>query len=256
MLNNNANTGQQTVSGRVVVITGASSGIGEATARMLAAHGATVVLGARRTDRLQKIVSDIREQGGAAEFKTVDVADRASVQDFVTFAREKFGRVDVIFNNAGVMPVSPMSALKTDEWDRIIDINIKGVLNGIAAALPIMEAQGRGHIINTASTGAHAVGAQFGVYCASKYAVRAITEGLRQEMHNIRVTLISPGVTQSELGHDITVADTAQSVRELRSIALSAEAIARAVLYAISQPDDVDVNEMIVRSVRSAGHAF
>ena len=149
-----------------------------------------------------------------------------------------------------------MSALKTDEWNSIIDINIKGVLNGIAAALPIMEAQGSGHIINTASTGAHAVGAQFGVYCASKYAVRAITEGLRQEMTAIRVTLISPGVTESELGHDITDAGAAQSVRQLRGIALSADAIARAVLYAVSQPADVDMNEMIVRSVRSAGHAF
>ena len=172
------------------------------------------------------------------------------------FAQERFGRVDVIFNNAGVMPVSPMSALRTEEWDRIIDVNIRGVLNGIAAVLPIMEAQGSGHIINTASTGAHAVGAQFGVYCASKYAVRAITEGLRQEMDRIRVTLISPGVTESELGHDISVDSTASAVKQLRSIALDNRAIANAVLYAISQPDDVDVNEMLIRTVRSAGHAF
>lgn len=244
------------IAGRVVVITGASSGIGEATARLLAANAAKVVLGARRTDRLQRIVTEIRDRGGIADYFTVDVANRDSVKDLVAFAHRQFGRVDVIFNNAGVMPVSPMNALKTDEWDRIIDINVKGVLNGIAAVLPIMQAQGSGHIINTASTGAHAVGAQFGVYCASKYAVRAITEGLRQEMDRIRVTLISPGVTESELGHDITDAATAQSVGQLRSIALSAEAIARAVLYAISQPEDVDVNEMIVRSVRSAGHAF
>jgi NADP-dependent 3-hydroxy acid dehydrogenase YdfG len=238
------------------LITGASSGIGEATARTLAANGHRVVLGARRTDRLEKIVAEIREAGGTAEFRKLDVTDRADVQAFVNFAREKFGRVDVMFNNAGVMPVSPMNALKTDEWDRIIDINIKGVLNGIAAVLPMMEAQGSGHIINTASTGAHAVGGQFGVYCASKYAVRAITEGLRQEMTAIRVTLISPGVTESELGHDISVEDTATAVKQLRSIALDTNAIANAVLYAISQPDDVDVNEMIIRSVRSAGHAF
>jgi NADP-dependent 3-hydroxy acid dehydrogenase YdfG len=256
MSNINTNSAASPVANRVVVITGASSGIGEATARLLADQGAKVVLGARRTERLHQIVSEIRERGGVAEYRKVDVADRVSVKDFVTFAREQFGRVDVIFNNAGVMPVSPMSALKTDEWDNIIDVNIKGVLNGIAAALPIMEAQGSGHIINTASTGAHAVGAHFGVYCASKYAVRAITEGLRQEMNTIRVTLISPGVTESELGHDITDEGTAQSVGQLRSIALSADAIARAVLYAISQPADVDVNEMIVRSVRSAGHAF
>lgn len=244
------------VASKVVLITGASSGIGEATARMLAANGAKVVLGARRTDRLQKIVTEIRERGGIAEYRSLDVANREDVNAFVAFAVEKFGRVDVIFNNAGVMPVSPMNALKTDEWDRIIDVNIRGVLNGIAAVLPLMEVQGSGHIINTASTGARAVGAQFGVYCASKYAVRAITEGLRQEMDTVRVTLISPGVTESELGSDITVDSTATAVKQLRSIALSPDAIARAVLYAISQPADVDVNEMIIRTVRSAGHAF
>ena len=244
------------VASKVVLITGASSGIGEATARMLAANGAKVVLGARRTDRLQKIVAEIRERGGIAEYRSLDVANREDVNAFVAFAVEKCGRVDVIFNNAGVMPVSPMNALKTDEWDRIIDVNIRGVLNGIAAVLPLMEAQGSGHIINTASTGAHAVGAQFGVYCASKYAVRAITEGLRQEMDTVRVTLISPGVTESELGSDITVDSTATAVKQLRSIALSPDAVARAVLYAISQPADVDVNEMIIRTVRSAGHAF
>ncbi|HEU4781503.1 MAG TPA: SDR family oxidoreductase [Steroidobacteraceae bacterium] len=241
---------------KVVLITGASSGIGEATARTLAANGACVVLGARRTERLEKIVAEIRAKGGVAEFRKLDVTDRANVNAFVAFAREKFGRVDVIFNNAGVMPVSPMNALKVDEWDSIVDINIKGVLNGIAAVLPVMEAQGSGHIISTASTGAHAVGGQFGVYCASKYAVRAIMEGLRQEMGAIRVTTISPGVTESELGHDISVEETAKNVKALRSIALDTNAIANAVLYVISQPADVDVNEMIIRSVRSAGHAF
>ncbi len=241
---------------KVVLITGASSGIGEATARVLARNGAKVVLGARRTERLEKIVAEIRKDGGTAEFRKLDVADAADVRAFAQFAREKFGRVDVIFNNAGVMPVSPMNALKTDEWDRIIDVNIKGVLNGIAAVLPIMEAQGSGHIISTASTGAHAVGGHFGVYCASKYAVRAIMEGLRQEMGRIRVTTISPGVTESELGHDITAADTKTAVTQLRSIALDTNAVANAVNYVVGQPDDVDVNEIIIRSVRSAGHAF
>jgi NADP-dependent 3-hydroxy acid dehydrogenase YdfG len=241
---------------KVILITGASSGIGEATARTLAANGHKVVLGARRTERLEKIVAEIRAKGAVAEFRKLDVSDRADVAAFAHFAKEKFGRIDVIFNNAGVMPVSPMNALKTDEWDRIIDINIKGVLNGIAAVLPIMEAQGSGHIISTASTGAHAVGAQFGVYCASKYAVRAIMEGLRQEMTQIRVTTISPGVTESELGHDITVKDTAATVGQLRSIALATNAVANAIDYVISQPADVDVNEMIIRTVRSAGHAF
>jgi len=206
--------------------------------------------------RLEKIAAEIRAKGGVAEFRKLDVSDRADVAAFANFAKAKFGRIDVIFNNAGVMPVSPMNALKTDEWDRIIDINVKGVLNGIAAVLPIMEAQGSGHIISTASTGAHAVGGQFGVYCASKYAVRAIMEGLRQEMTKIRVTTISPGVTESELGHDITVKDTAAAVGQLRSIALDTNAVANALNYVIAQPADVDVNEMIIRTVRSAGHAF
>jgi NADP-dependent 3-hydroxy acid dehydrogenase YdfG len=241
---------------KVVLITGASSGIGEFTARTLAAAGHKVVLGARRTERLEQIVKDIRAAGGVAEFRALDVADRDDMNAFAAFALQKFGRIDVMFNNAGVMPVSPMNALKVDEWDRIIDVNIKGVLNGIAAVLPVMESQGSGHIISTASTGAHAVGGQFGVYCASKYAVRAIMEGLRQEMNQIRVTTISPGVTESELGHDISVADTKSAVNQLRGIALDTRAIANAVLYAISQPDDVDVNEMIIRTVRSAGHAF
>jgi NADP-dependent 3-hydroxy acid dehydrogenase YdfG len=241
---------------KVILITGASSGIGEATARTLAANGHRVVLGARRDERLAQIAAEIRSQGGSAEYRALDVTQREDVKAFAAFAQAQFGRVDVIFNNAGVMPVSPMNALKTDEWDRIIDVNIRGVLNGIAAVLPIMETQGSGHIINTASTAAHAVGAQFGVYCASKFAVRAITEGLRQEMDRVRVTLISPGVTESELGHDISVDSTASAVKQLRSIALDSRAIANAVLYAISQPDDVDVNEMLIRTVRSAGHAF
>lgn len=241
---------------KVILITGASSGIGEATARVLARQGHRVLLGARRTERLAQIAADIRWAGDCAEYRALDVTQREDVKAFAAFAQEHFGRVDVIFNNAGVMPVSPMNALKTEEWDRIIDVNIRGVLNGIAAVLPIMETQGSGHIINTASTGAHVVGAQFGVYCASKYAVRAITEGLRQEMDRIRVTLISPGVTESELGHDISVDSTASAVKQLRSIALDNRAIANAVLYAISQPDDVDVNEMLIRTVRRAGHAF
>jgi NADP-dependent 3-hydroxy acid dehydrogenase YdfG len=241
---------------KIVLITGASSGIGEATARTLAKHGHRVVLGARRTDRLAKIVAEIRADGGTAEYAPLDVVDLANVRAFAAFAQEKFGRIDVMFNNAGVMPVSPMNALKTDEWNRIVDINIKGVLNGIAAVLPVMEAQGSGHIISTASTGAHAVSGQFGVYCASKYAVRTIMEGLRQEMTRIRVTTLSPGVTESELGHDISVEDTATAVGQLRSIALDTNAVANAVHYIISQPADVDVGEIILRSVRSAGHAF
>ncbi|WP_417320266.1 SDR family oxidoreductase [Emcibacter sp.] len=246
----------QNVTDKVVLITGASSGIGEATARRLAGEGAIVLLGARRTDRLEKIVREIRAAGGAAEYRSLDVTDAGSVGDFVEFGRQKFGRVDVLFNNAGVMPLSPLNALKMDEWNRIIDVNIKGVLHGIAAALPVMEAQGAGHIINTASTGAHAVGPSCAVYCASKYAVRAITEGLRQEMAKIRVTLISPGVTETELGHDITDQMAKDFVNDLRSISLSPDAIASAVLYVVAQPAEVDVSEMIVRPASSVGHAF
>jgi NADP-dependent 3-hydroxy acid dehydrogenase YdfG len=244
------------VESKVVLITGASSGIGEATARLLARQGAKVVLGARRTDKLEAITSDIRRAGGTADYQRLDVADAQSVLDFVAFAKERFGRVDVLFNNAGVMPLSPMGALKTHEWNAIIDINVKGVLNGIAAVLPIMEAQGNGQIINNASTGAHAVAGACGVYCASKYAVRAISEGLRQETDKIRVTVISPGVTTTELGHDITDRNAAEVLTQLRTASLSAGAIANAVLFAISQPADVDVNEMIVRTVTSHGHAF
>ncbi|MFN6463008.1 MAG: SDR family oxidoreductase [Nostoc sp. DedVER02] len=240
------------VENKVIVITGASSGIGEATAKLLAKNGANVVLGARRTEKLEKIVEDIHNEGGTAEFKAVDVANREEMKAFIHFAKEKFGRVDVIFNNAGVMPLSPMNALKVEEWDNMINVNIHGVLNGIAAGLPIMEAQGGGQFINTASIGAHVVVPTGAVYCATKYAVWAISEGLRQESKNIRVTTISPGVVETELGSDITEESAKGALKEFRKIALTPDAIARAVLYAVSQPDDVDVNEIIVRPTASA----
>lgn len=238
------------VEDKVIAITGASSGIGEATAKLLAQNGAKIVLGARRTNKLEKLVKEIHASGGTAEFKAVDVTDRANVKAFVEFSKDKFGRVDVIFNNAGVMPLSPMNALKVEEWDNMINVNIQGVLNGIAAGLPIMEAQGGGQIINTASIGAHVVVPTAAVYCATKYAVWAISEGLRQESHHIRVTTISPGVVATELGSDITDESSKGLLKELRTTALPSEAIARAVLYAVSQPDDVDVNEVIVRPIR------
>ncbi|MBE9108686.1 SDR family oxidoreductase [Nodosilinea sp. LEGE 07298] len=240
------------VENKVIVITGASSGIGEATANLLAQNGAKVVLGARRTDKLEKLVKQIHASGGTAEFKAVDVTDRDNVKAFVEFAKDKFGRVDVIFNNAGVMPLSPMNALKVEEWDNMINVNIRGVLNGIAAGLPIMEAQGGGQFINTASIGAHVVVPTGAVYCATKHAVWAISEGLRQESQNIRVTTISPGVVETELGSDITDESAKGALQEFRKISLSPDAIARAVLYAVSQPDDVDVNEIIVRPTVSA----
>lgn len=236
------------VTGKVVVITGASSGIGEATARLLARNGAHVVVGARRTDRLEALVAEIRAEGGTAEYQAVDVASRADVESLLARAKEVYGRVDVIVNNAGIMPLSQLDELKVDEWDRMIDVNIKGTLYGIAAALPVMKAQGAGHVINVASTGGHSVVQTGAVYCATKFAVRAISEGLRLESDgSIRVTIISPGITESELSHTITSEETKKMIDGARAMGIPAESIARAILFAIEQPADVDVSEMIVR---------
>jgi NADP-dependent 3-hydroxy acid dehydrogenase YdfG len=235
------------ISGKVIVITGASSGIGEATATLLAERGARVVVGARRTERLEKLVADIKAKGGEARFKAVDVAKRADVQAFVDFAKAEFGRVDVIVNNAGIMPLSLMTDLKVDDWDRMIDVNIKGVLNGVAAVLPEMKARGSGQIINVASIGAHMVVPTGAVYCATKYAVWAISEGLRQENTDLRVTVVSPGVVATELGHDIPDQATKENLAVWRKAALTPDAIARAIAYAVEQPEDVDINEVIVR---------
>jgi NADP-dependent 3-hydroxy acid dehydrogenase YdfG len=240
------------IKGKVVAITGASSGIGEATARLLAERGAHVVVGARRTERLEKLVADINARGGSARFRAVDVTSRADTQAFVDFAKAEFGRLDVLVNNAGVMPLSNMAEVKVDEWDRMIDVNIRGVLHGIAAVLPDMKARGSGQIVNVASVGAHVVVPTGAVYCATKYAVWAISEGLRQENPDIRVTTISPGVVATELGDDISDATARDYVKELRKKALTPDAIARAIAYAVEQPDDVDVNEVIVRPTVSA----
>lgn len=240
------------VEGKVVVITGASSGIGEATARHLASLGARVMLGARRQDRLEKLAAEIREAGGSVHFSRLDVTDLEDMRRFVELARTTFGRVDVILNNAGVMPLSKLEALKVDEWNRMIDVNIRGVLHGIAAGLPLMRAQGSGQIINMASIGAHAVSPTAAVYCATKYAVWAISEGLRQEAGaDLRVTVISPGVTESELADSISDEQGRAEMQSFRRIAIGPDAIARAVAYAIAQPDDVDVSEIIVRPTAS-----
>jgi NADP-dependent 3-hydroxy acid dehydrogenase YdfG len=240
------------IEGKVVVITGASSGIGEATARLLAERGAHVVVGARRTDRLETLVAEITKNGGSARFRAVDVTKRADAQALADFAKAEFGRVDVLVNNAGVMPLSPLAALKVDEWDQMIDVNIRGVLYGIAAVLPDMKARGDGQIINVASIGAHAVVPTAAVYCATKYAVWAISDGLRQESTDLRVTVISPGVVTSELAHTITDAGTAKVMEQFRQIAIEPDAIARAIAFAIEQPGDVDVSEIIVRPTASA----
>ncbi|WP_312458985.1 SDR family oxidoreductase [Comamonas sp.] len=236
---------------KVILITGASSGIGEATAKLLAAHGATVVLGARRADKLGQIVADIQNAGGVAEALALDVTQRAHLQAFADHALNRHGRIDAIINNAGVMPLSPLVALRVDEWDWMIDVNIRGVLHGIAAVLPTMRQQGFGHVVNIASIGAHAVSPTAAVYCATKYAVWAISEGLRQESSDIRVTTISPGVTESELAETITDAAGREEMKEFRKVAISASAIARAIHFAISQPADVDTSEIIMRPTAS-----
>ena len=241
------------IEGKVVAITGASSGIGEAAARHLAQLGAKVVLGARRTDRLEKIVEEIRAKGGTAEFRALDVTERKDVEDFVQFAEKTFGKLDVVVNNAGLMPLSPLEALKVDEWDRMIDVNIKGVLYGIAAGLPIMKRQGFGQFVNISSVAAHYVLPTGAVYCATKHAVNALSEGLRKENTDIRVSIVSPGVTESELAETITDPSTKAMIEEYRQVAIPAHAIAEAIAYAIGQPDGVDVNEIIVRPTANAG---
>jgi len=237
---------------KVILITGASSGIGEACARLLAERGARLLLGARRTERLEQLVGEINAAGGSAAYRRLDVTSREDTQAFIDFALAQFGRVDVLINNAGVMPLSKLEALKVEEWNRMIDVNIRGVLHGIAAALPVMQAQRSGQFVNIASIGAYSVVPTGAVYCATKYAVRALSEGLRQEVGgDIRVTLVSPGVVESELADGISDAPTREVMMAFRKIAITPDAIARAIAYAVEQPADVDVSELIVRPTAS-----
>lgn len=236
---------------KVILLTGASSGIGEATARHLAAAGHRLVIGARRVERLHALSDELRVRGAVVDSLALDVTRLDDLQKMAELALERHGRVDVLINNAGIMPLSPLAALKIDEWNRMLDVNVRGVLHGIASVLPIMQAQGRGQIVNVASIGAHAVSPTAAVYCASKYAVRAISDGLRQETDVIRVTVISPGVVESELADHITDETARAAMRDFRRIALPPEAVARAIAYAVAQPDDVDVSEVIVRPTAS-----
>lgn len=237
------------VKNKVIAITGASSGIGEAAARFLAAIGAKVVLGARRIDNLKLIADDIRATGGEVCFTHLDVTQKEQMVDFLQFAQAQFGRVDVLVSNAGVMPLSFLEQLKVEEWDRMIDVNLKGVLYGIAAALPIFQDQNAGHFVNITSVADRWVGATSTIYSATKHAVRVVSEGLRQEVGNtIRVTIVAPGATESELANTISDPEMKKSAVELfRVNLLPGEAIARAIAYAIEQPGDVDVNEIVVR---------
>lgn len=236
---------------KVILITGASSGIGAGIARELAKTDAILLLGARRESRLAALAEELRFNGSEVAIKALDVTRREDVVQFADYAREKWGRIDVMINNAGIMPLSPMASLRVDEWDQMIDVNIKGVLYGIAAVLPTMLAHQRGHIINIASIGALAVSPTAAVYCATKFAVRAISDGLRQENSQLRVTCVHPGVVESELASTITDPAAAEAMQHYRAIALQPDAIGRAVRYAIEQPEEVDVNEIVVRPTRT-----
>jgi NADP-dependent 3-hydroxy acid dehydrogenase YdfG len=239
----------ENIASKVVVITGASSGLGETTARYLAGKGAAVVLGARRTEKLEKIAADIRAQGGQVEILQTDVTNAGQVKALIDKAVEAFGRLDVIINNAGLMAIAPMSATKVDEWNRMIDINIKGVLYGIAAALPVFQKQESGHFINISSVAGIKVFSPGGtVYSGTKYAVRAISEGLRHEVGgNIRVTSIEPGAVESELQHGSSHEESVKGVAEFYKQAIPASSVARAIAFAIEQPADVDINELVLR---------
>jgi NADP-dependent 3-hydroxy acid dehydrogenase YdfG len=238
------------ITDKVVVIAGASSGLGEATARFLARHGAKLVLGARRLDRLQALAGEL-SLGADAAVRT-DVTKPDEVKALVERAVRSHGRIDVILNNAGLMPHSPLERGKVQDWDRMIDVNIKGVLYGIAAALPHMIAQRSGHIINVSSVAGHKVRPGSAVYAATKTAVRVISEGLRQEVkpYNIRTTIISPGAVASELPDSVTEPDIAENIRKFYAIAIPADSFARMVAFAMSQPEDVDVNEILFRPTK------
>jgi len=238
------------IAGKVVVITGASSGLGEATARHLAARGAKVVLGARRTGRLEEIAGAIRSAGGEAEYRATDVGRYEDVQALVATAERAYGRVDVVVNNAGLMAIAPLAERQVEAWDRMIDINIKGVLYGVAAALPVFEKQGSGHFINIASIAGLKVFAPGGaVYSGTKFAVRAISEGLRQEAgKGVRTTVIEPGAIESELVNGSSHEESARFIKDYyRDIQIPSDSVARAIAYAIEQPADVDVNEIVLR---------
>ncbi|MES2399070.1 MAG: SDR family oxidoreductase [Pseudomonadota bacterium] len=243
------------IQGKVIVITGASSGLGEAAARRLSADGAIIVLGARRTERINALAKELTQAGGKALAMATDVTQAAQVKALVDAAVKTYGRVDVMINNAGLMPHSLLERLKIGDWDRMIDVNVKGVLYGIAAALPHMQQQKSGHIINVSSVAGHKVGIGNAVYSATKHAVRVISEGLRQEVksYNLRTTIISPGAVATELPESATEPDVAANLRQFYdATAIPADSFARAVAFAISQPEDVDINEILFRPTRQA----
>jgi NADP-dependent 3-hydroxy acid dehydrogenase YdfG len=242
------------IAGKVIAVTGAGSGIGEATALHLAGRGARLVLGARRADRLEAVATRIKEAGGEALAVAADVRSRGDLARLVAAARDGYGRLDVLVSNAGSMAVSPFDDLRVDDWDLMVDVNIKGVLNGIAAALPIFRAQGSGHFVHTATTAAYKVVPEQAVYAATKTAVKVLTEGLRQEAGpSLRVTLVSPGFTNTEgVGKGGSPETAAALVAQRDAVAMPPDAIARAVAFAIAQPGDIDVGEIVIRPTAQA----
>nr|WP_298410359.1 SDR family oxidoreductase [uncultured Halomonas sp.] len=236
------------IQGKVVVITGASSGLGAETARHLAKRGAKLVLAARRKERLDDLAKELKEIGAEASIKATDVTDRSQVEALVKHTTDTFGRLDVMINNAGLMPLSPLAEGRIDEWEQMIDVNVKGVMYGIYAALPVMNQQQSGHFINLSSVAGHVVFPGSAVYSASKFAVWALSEGLRKEAGpNIRTTTLSPGAVQSELPQSVGHDETSKQVNDLYEMAIPAASVARAIVYAIEQPADVDINEVILR---------
>jgi NADP-dependent 3-hydroxy acid dehydrogenase YdfG len=238
------------INGKIIVITGASSGLGEATARRLSEQEATVVLAARRSDRITALAEELKGLGRQALAVTTDVTKVEQVQALVDVTAQTYGRIDVMINNAGLMPHSPLERLKIDDWNAMIDVNLKGVLYGIAAALPYMKKQKSGHFINVSSVAGHKVRPGAAVYAATKFAVRALSEGLRQEVkpYNIRTTVISPGAVATELPKSITEGDVFDAIQGFYDqYAIPADSFARVVAFAISQPEDVDINEILFR---------
>jgi NADP-dependent 3-hydroxy acid dehydrogenase YdfG len=239
------------LSGKVVIVTGASSGIGEATAIALTAEGAKVVAVARRSDRLESLAERIRTQGGTLHSITADVADEAQVRDVVAKTREKFGRIDSLINNAGVMLLGPIDGADTEDWRRMINVNVLGLMYATHAVLPLMKTQKTGHILNVSSVAGRVVAPYGAVYCATKFAVGAFSESLRQQVckDNIRVTIIEPGVVATELVQHITHAETKNMAEEFYGSmkTLDSEDIANAIVYALTQPDHVCINELLVR---------
>lgn len=240
---------ENNIKDKVVIITGGSSGLGEATARHLASKGAKVVIAARRKEKLENIAADIRKNGGTVSVVQTDVTKREEVKQLIATTKKEYGKIDVLINNAGLMAIAPISEDKVEEWDKMIDINIKGVLYGISAALPVFQEQGHGHFINLSSVAGLKVFSPGGtVYSGTKFAVRAISEGLRHEVGGkIRTTSIEPGAIDSELKHGSSHSESSENVKEFYKQAIPSDSIARAIAYAIEQPDDVDVNEIVIR---------